>query len=57
MSCNYNDEFGNVYISINYLEGNFNAITGNILSNYNQLTQIISQQPQIYYESGNINIL
>ncbi len=59
MSCSYNDEFGNVYTSINYLERNFNAITGNVLSNYNQLTQIISQQPRIYntiyYGDGNIN--
>jgi hypothetical protein len=59
MSCNYNAEFANVYTSINYLEGNFNAITGNVLYNYNQLTQIISKQPQIYniiyYGDGNIN--
>ncbi len=59
MSCNYNAEFANVYLSINQLEGNFNSITGNVLSNYNQLSRIISQQPQIYntiyYGDGNIN--
>ncbi len=59
MSCNYNDQFANVYLSINQLEGNFNSITGNVLYNYNQLSRIISQQPQIYntiyYGDGNIN--
>ena len=61
MSCSFNAEFGNVYTSINYLEGNFNSITGNVLYNYNELTQIISQQANVYntvyYGSGNINAL
>lgn len=59
MSCN--EEFANVYTSISNLEGNFNAITANTLNNYNQITQIISQQASVYnslyYGSGNINTL
>ncbi len=41
-------DFANVYASINNLQNQFNSFTGNILSNYNQLNRIISQQ-------GNIN--
>ena len=48
MSCPCTGEFANVYLSINNLEGNFNAITGNTLSNYNQLSRIVSQQANIY---------
>lgn len=55
MSCN--EEFANVYVFINNLEGNFNAITANTLNNYNQVTQIVSQQASvyntIYYRNGN----
>lgn len=60
MSCSSCvEEFANVYLSINYLEGNFNLITENSLNNYNQITQYIFQQPNIYntiyYGYGNIN--
>ncbi len=58
MSCPCTSEFANVYLTINNLEGNFNAITGNTLSNYNQLSRIVSQQANIYnsvyYGIGNI---
>ncbi len=58
MSCPCTGEFANVYLTINNLEGNFNAITGNTLSNYNQLSRIIAQQGNIYnavyYGTGDI---
>ncbi len=58
MSCPCTGEFANVYLTINNLEGNFNAITGNTLSNYNQLSRIVSQQANIYntiyYGTGNL---
>lgn len=51
-------DFANVYASINNLEGQFNNITGNTLSNYNQLSRIVSQQSNIYdtiyYGIGNL---
>ncbi len=59
MSCPCTGEFANVYLSLNNLEGNFNAITGNTLSNYNQLSRIVSQQANIYntvyYGLGNMS--
>lgn len=59
MSCPCTGEFANVYLTINNLEGNFNAITGNTLSNYNQLSRIVSQQANIYntlyYGTGNMS--
>jgi hypothetical protein len=59
MSCPCTGEFANVYLTINNLEGNFNAITGNTLSNYNQLSRIVSQQANIYntlyYGAGDIS--
>ncbi len=58
MSCPCTGEFANVYLTISNLEGNFNAITGNTLSNYNQLSRIVAQQGNIYnavyYGTGNI---
>ena len=58
MSCPCTGEFANVYVTINNLTGNFNAITGNILLNYNQLTRIAGQQGNIYNAIvyGNANI-
>lgn len=51
-------DFANVYASINNLQNQFDAITGNTLSNYNQLSRIVAQQANIYnsvyYGSGNI---
>lgn len=61
MSCSFNAEFANVYVSINNLEGNFNTITANTLNNYNQISRSLSQQASvynsIYYGSGDINTL
>ncbi len=52
-------EFANIYASINNLQNQYDAITGNIFSNYNQITQFSSQQStlynSIYYGIGNIN--
>jgi hypothetical protein len=51
-------DFANVYASINNLQNQFDEITGNTLSNYNQLSRIVSQQGNIYnsvyYGTGNI---
>ncbi len=51
-------DIANIYASINNLQNQFDAITGNTLSNYNQLSRIVSQQGNIYnsvyYGSGNI---
>ena len=58
MSCPCTDEFANVYLTLNDLTGNFNAITGNVLTNFNQLTRSVAQQGTIYnavyYGLGNI---
>ena len=35
-------DFANVYASINNLQNQFDEITGNTLSNYNQLSRIVS---------------
>ncbi len=51
-------DFANVYASINNLQNQFDGITGNTLSNYNQLSRIVFQQGNIYnsiyYGTGNI---
>jgi hypothetical protein len=51
-------DFANVYASINNLQNQFDEITGNTLSNYNQLSRIVSQQGNIYntiyYGTGNM---
>ncbi len=52
-------DFANVYASINNLQNQFDEITGNTLSNYNQLSRIIAQQGNIYntiyYGTGNLS--
>ena len=51
-------DFANVYASINNLQNQFDEITGNTLSNYNQLSRIVAQQGNIYnsiyFGTGNI---
>lgn len=51
-------DFANVYAYINNLQNQYDQITGNIFSNYNQLSQIMAQQNSvynaIYYGTGNI---
>ncbi len=51
-------DIANIYASINNLQNQFDAITGNTLSNYNQLSRIVSQQGNIYnalyFGTGNI---
>ncbi len=52
-------DFANVYASINNLQNQFDAITGNTLSNYNQLSRIVAQQGNIYnsvyYGAGDVS--
>lgn len=48
MSCPCSDQLANIYAAINNLEGEFNYITGNILTNYNQISRIVAQQGNIY---------
>ncbi len=59
MSCPCSDELANIYAAINTLESEFNYLTGNVLSNYNQITRIVAQQGNIYntvyYGLGNLN--
>ncbi len=51
-------DIANIYASINNLQNQFDAIIGNTLSNYNQLSRIVSQQSNIYntvyYGLGNL---
>jgi hypothetical protein len=48
MSCSCAGDLANIYNAIGNLEAQFNYITGNTLSNYNQLSRIVSQQSNIY---------
>ena len=58
MSCSCAGDLANIYSAIGNLEGQFNYITGNTMTNYNQLSRIVSQQSNIYntiyYGLGNI---
>ncbi len=58
MSCSCAGDLANIYAAIGNLEGQFNYITGNTMSNYNQLSRIVAQQSNIYntiyYGLGNL---
>ena len=58
MSCSCAGDLANIYAAIGNLEGQFNYITGNTLTNYNQLSRIVAQQSNIYntiyYGLGNL---
>ena len=59
MSCSCAGDLANIYSAIGNLEGQFNYITGNTMTNYNQLSRIVSQQSNIYntiyYGLGNMS--
>ncbi len=48
MSCPCSDQLANIYAAIGNLESEFNYVTGNVLTNYNQISRIVSQQGNIY---------
>ncbi len=60
MSCPCSTELSSIYGAIGNLQTQFNYVTGNALSNYNQINLILSQQSNInssiYSGVGNISI-
>ncbi len=58
MSSNVQTQINNLNAAVQALDSSLTQITGNTMSNYNQLSRIVSQQANIYnsvyYGSGNI---
>jgi hypothetical protein len=59
MSSNVQTQINDLNATVQALESSLTQITGNTMSNYNQLSRIVSQQANIYntlyYGSGNMS--